>query len=154
MAVLKVGDHVPDIAALTADGQQFKLADRLGKNGFVIFFYPKDGTPICTREACAFRDAYDKFVDAGVEVIGVSGDSDNSHQSFADQHHLKFPLISDSNGLLRKAFGVPKSLGLFPGRMTFVVDRSGVIRLAYSAMLASDEHVQQALTAVQAMDGQ
>ncbi|MEX2026080.1 MAG: peroxiredoxin, partial [Pirellulaceae bacterium] len=100
------------------------------------------------REACSFRDSYEKFKDAGAEVIGVSSDTEQSHREFARQHRLSFPLISDTDGALRKAFGVPKTLGLFPGRTTYVIDRGGVVRLIFSAQLAADEHVRQALSAV------
>lgn len=150
MAKLEVGDHAPDFSATTYDGNEIRLADFLGKRALVLFFYPKDGTPICTQEACAFRDSYEQFIDAGADVIGVSGDSKESHQSFARQHKLSFPLISDSDGSLRKAFAVPKTMGLFPGRVTYVIDQSGIIRQIFSAQFASDEHVRQALIAVSA----
>lgn len=145
---LKVGDPAPAFTATSADGQRISLADFLGKQGLVIFFYPKDGTAVCTKEACAFRDSYEKFVDAHVEVIGVSADSDASHQSFAGTHKLSFPLISDADGSLRKAFGVEKTFGIIPGRVTYVIDKQGIVRLIYSAQLASDEHVKKALAAV------
>jgi peroxiredoxin Q/BCP len=117
-----------------------------------MFFYPRDGTPICTKEACSFRDSYQQFVDAGAEVIGVSSDSSEAHRHFAKQHDLPFRLISDARGSLRKAFSVPKTLGLFPGRVTYVIDRSGIVRLIFSAQFATEEHVRQALNAVSAAD--
>lgn len=148
MAKLQVGDRAPEFSATTFDGRKIKLADYLGHQDVVLFFYPKDGTAICTQEACAFRDSYEKFAQAGAEVIGVSGDTNDSHRQFAAQHRLSFPLISDADGSLRKAFGVPKTLGILPGRVTYVIDKEGVIRLMYSAQLASDEHVKQALAAL------
>lgn len=148
MPKLKVGDTAPDFVATTQDGSAIQLSDFVGKRGLVLFFYPRDGTPVCTKEACAFRDSYEQFVEAGVEVIGVSSDSTESHQTFAREHNLSFPLISDENGSLRKLFGVPSTLGLFPGRVTYVIDKEGVIRLIFSAQFASDEHVQRALQAV------
>jgi len=148
MAKLKVGDHAPDFSAMTQDGSTIHLSDFVGKRALVLFFYPKDGTPVCTKEACSFRDSYAQFVDAGAEVIGVSSDSEDSHRAFAQQHRLSFPLISDSDGSLRKSFGVPTTLGLFPGRVTYVIDKEGVVRLIFSAQFASDEHVQRALQAV------
>jgi peroxiredoxin Q/BCP len=148
MARLKVGDRAPDFSATTHDGRTICLSDYLGKQGLVLFFYPKDGMPICTKEACAFRDSYEQFIDAGTDVIGVSGDSDESHLAFTQQHKLPFQLISDTDGSLRKAFGVPKTMGLFPGRVTYVIDKEGITQQIYSAQFASDEHVQQALTAV------
>ena len=153
MARLKVGDRAPDFSATAHDGSTICMSDYLGKRGLVIFFYPKDGTPICTKEACAFRDSHERFSDAGIYVIGVSGDSDESHLAFARQHKLSFPLISDKDGSLRKAFAVPKTMGLFPGRVTYVIDKEGIIQHIFSAQFASDEHVRQALIAVGAVRG-
>lgn len=148
VAKLQVGDHAPDFSTTTHDGNKIRLSDFLGKRALVLFFYPKDGTPICTQEACAFRDSYDQFIDAGADVIGVSSDNEDSHLTFARQHKLSFPLISDVDGSLRKAFAVPKSMGIFPGRVTYVIDQAGIIRQIFSAQFASDEHVRQALIAV------
>lgn len=151
MAGLKIGDRAPDFSATIQDGTTIRLTDYLGKQGLVLFFYPKDGTPICTQEACAFRDSYEKFAEAGAEVIGVSSDGEKSHLAFAEKYHLSFPLVSDVDGSLRKLFQVPKTLGIFPGRVTFVIDKDGVIQQIYSAQLASDEHVHQAMVALKAI---
>ena len=148
MPPLAVGDRAPDITFTTHDGATVRLADYRGKRPVVVFFYPKDGTPICTQEACAFRDAYSRFTDAGAEVIGVSADSDTTHRSFAERHKLPYLLASDSGGALRKAFGVPKTLGFLPGRVTYVIDREGIVRLAFSAQLTSTDHVTKALDAL------
>jgi peroxiredoxin Q/BCP len=148
MARIQVGDRAPEFTAATQDGRTIHLADYRDKQAVVLFFYPKDNTAICTREACSFRDSYEKFAEAGAEVIGVSGDSEESHRGFAQQHRLSFPLVSDADGSLRKAFGVPKTLGLLPGRVTYVIDKQGVVRLVYSAQFAADEHVRRALEAV------
>jgi peroxiredoxin Q/BCP len=153
MARLEVGDRAPDFSATTHDGNRICLSDYLGKRGLVLFFYPKDGTPICTKEACAFRDSYEQFTDAGTDVIGVSGDSHENHRAFTRQHKLPFPLISDTDDSLRKAFAVRKTIGLFPGRATYVIDKDGIIQHIFSAQFASDEHVRQALTAVGAVRG-
>jgi peroxiredoxin Q/BCP len=148
MKRLQVGDRAPEFVATTQDGSTVRLSDFTGERATVLFFYPKDGTPVCTKEACSFRDSYEKFVEAGAEVIGVSSDTVASHREFAQQHRLSFPLISDTDGALRKAFGVPTTLGLFPGRVTYVIDKEGIVRLVFSAQFASDEHVRQALSAV------
>lgn len=153
MPPLNVGDRVPDITLQAHDGSTVRLADMIGKRPVVLFFYPKDDTPICTKEACAFRDAYETFSAAGAEVIGISSDSAASHRAFAARHKLPFLLASDADGSLRKAFGVPKTLGLFPGRVTYVIDRDGIVRLVFSAQLASQDHVTKALDAVKAIDG-
>ena len=149
MSSLTVGDPAPHFQAVLQDGSTFNLADLLGKKIVVLFFYPKDHTPVCTKEACAFRDSYEKFVAAGAEVIGVSSDSQASHRSFAEKHRLPFPIISDHDRSLRKLFGVPNPLGFIPGRVTYVIDREGVIRMVFSAIFASDDHVEKALEAVQ-----
>jgi peroxiredoxin Q/BCP len=151
MPNLQIGDRAPLFSATAHDGSTVNLSDFLGKQGLVLFFYPKDGTPVCTKEVCSFRDAYGKFTDAGVAVVGVSSDSATKHQSFAKQHQLPFPLISDSDGSLQRLFGVSKKLGLIPGRMTFVIDKDGIVRLIYSALFASEEHVRQALQATRAI---
>lgn len=150
MSTLEVGDHAPDFSATTSDGQKICLADFLGKRALALFFYPKDGSTICTQQACAFRDSYEQFLDAGADVIGISSDTDESHRAFARQNKLSFPLISDSDGSLRNAFAVPKTMGLFPGRVTYVIDSEGIVRHIFSAQFASDEHIRQALIAVAA----
>ncbi len=148
MKKIRVGDRAPDFSGPTQDGSTIHLSDFLEKQAVVLFFYPRDGTRFCTEEACSFRDSYQQFIDAGAAVVGVSSDSAESHRDFAHQHGLPFPLISDTDGTLRKAFGVPKTLGLFPGRVTYVIDRTGIVRLIFSAQLATEEHVRQALSAV------
>jgi peroxiredoxin Q/BCP len=150
MTAIRVGDRVPELSVKTQRGENLSLGQFRGQRWLVIFFYPKDGTPVCTREACSFRDAYADFVDAGAVVIGVSGDSDDSHREFATQHRLPFHLVSDGDGGLRKTFGVPKTLGLLPGRVTYVVDPEGVVRHVFSSQLAAERHVQEALTTIRA----
>ena len=153
MTRLQVGDRAPDFSATTHERKRLCLSDYLGNRGLVLFFYPKDGTPICTKEACAFRDSYEQFAAAGADVIGVSADSDERHRAFSRQHKLSFPLISDADGSLRKAFGVQKTMGLFPGRVTYVIDGEGIIQHIFTAQFASDEHVRQALVGVGAVKG-
>jgi len=145
---LAVGDKAPLFTATLQDGGTFDSGSLVGRKSLVLFFYPKDNTPVCTQQACAFRDAYEQFVKADVEVIGVSSDSPESHRRFAAKHHLPFPIISDSDNALRRLFGVPRALGIFPGRVTYVIDRTGVVRLVYNATLAAEPHVRKALDAV------
>ena len=149
MRRVQVGDRVPDVLLKTQSGQQIRLSDFQGSKVVVLFFYPKDGTSICTREACAFRDAYDRFVEAGAVVIGVSADSAESHGVFAARHHLPFHLVSDEGNALRRAFGVPKTLGFLPGRVTYVIDQAGAVRLIFNAQLTADRHVEEALKIVE-----
>ena len=150
MASVAVGDRAPTFTAPLQDGGTFDSAALLGRQWLVLFFYPKDNTPVCTKEACAFRDSYEKFAAAGAEVVGVSSDTAASHARFAEKHRLPFPIVADTDRRLRKLFGVPNPLGLIPGRVTYVIDREGVVRLAYSALFASDQPVSRALEAVAA----
>ncbi len=139
-----VGTQAPDVSLSLHDGSVVKLSDFQGKQSVVLFFYPKDNTPVCTAEACSFRDAHPDFKSLDAIVIGISSDTPESHKGFAEKHTLPFPLASDSHGELRKAFHVPRTLGIMPGRTTFVIDRSGVIRLAFSAQFSAAKHVEKA----------
>ena len=148
MPTVQVGDTAPTFTAPLQDGGTFDSATLLGRKWLVLFFYPKDNTPVCTREACAFRDSYEAFVAAGAEVVGVSSDSAATHARFAEKHRLPFPIVADTDRRLRRLFGVANPLGVIPGRVTYVIDREGVVRLVYAALFASDKHVKQALAAV------
>lgn len=148
MAVTKtpgVGDLAPDFTLPSATGSLVSLADFRGKAEVVLFFYPKDDTAVCTAEACAFRDSYEVFREAGAEVIGVSSDSVESHQGFAARNHLPFLLLSDRDGLVRARYGVRKTLGLIPGRTTYLIDRDGVIRSLFSSQFQAAKHVSEML---------
>lgn len=148
MKKVQVGDQAPESTLTTHTGEQVRLSDFRNEKVVVLFFYPKDGTAICTKEACAFRDAYDQFVEAGAVVIGVSGDSAESHSAFAARHNLPFHLVSDIDGSLRRAFGVSKTFGLLPGRVTYVIDQDGIVRLVFSAQTAASRHVSEAIRVV------
>lgn len=151
MPAIEVGQPAPAFEAVASDGEAVRLSDYLGRRSVVLFFYPMDGTPTCTREACAFRDAYEGFVEAGAVVIGVSADSDARHRDFANRNRLPFVLVSDRGGKLRKAFGVSNTLGLVPKRVTFVIDPEGIVRMAFSAVWVADEHVEKALEVVRSL---
>jgi peroxiredoxin Q/BCP len=148
MSKLAIGEKAPEFTARAHTGQDVALADYLGKQVVVLFFYPMDGTPMCTTEACGFRDAYADFVAAGATVIGVSGSSLESHRKFAEARKLPFLLISDQDGALRKAFDVPRLLGVLPGRTTFVIDKQGVIRHKFTSHFTADRHIDEALRVV------
>ncbi len=145
------GDSAPNPTLSLMTGEPLKLADLWAERPVVLFFYPKDNTAICTREACAFRDAYEDFVAAGATVVGVSADSAESHRQFVDKHKLPFLLATDADGTLRRAFGVGRTLGLIPGRVTFVIDRRGVVRHVFSGQFVAERHVREALDAVRAL---
>ena len=152
MSRINLGDAAPELTLSTQSGEQITLAQYRGKNAVVLFFYPKDGTPVCTKEACAFRDAYEDFVEAGAVVIGVSGDSADRHQSFAANHRLPFVLVSDADARARRAFGVPKSMGLLPGRVTYVIDKEGIVRHIFNSQFAADRHVEEALDSIRKLN--
>ena len=152
MSRIDVGDAAPELTLTTQNGEQIKLTDYQGQRAVVVFFYPRDGTPVCTKEACAFRDAYEDFVEAGAVVIGISGDSEARHQAFASNHRLPFVLVSDKGGKARRAFGVPKSMGLLPGRVTYVIDREGIVRHVFSSQFAADRHVKEALEVIRRLN--
>jgi peroxiredoxin Q/BCP len=149
---LKTGDTMPDITLPAAGGKTVRLRDLLGTKTLVVYFYPKDETAGCTAEACSFRDSYQDFTSAGAEVIGISGDSVASHESFASHHRLPFVLLSDPDGKARAAFGVSKTFGLIPGRVTFVIDRSGVIQHAFESQIRFGKHVTEALEVVKRLE--
>ena len=149
MSKTKVGDKIPSFQVRTHQGKELSL-DELHEP-FVLFFYPKNGTPVCTKEACAFRDAYEDFVEAGATVIGVSSDPVDSHERFAATHRLPFQLVSDADGEIRRLLSVPKSLGILPGRVTYVIDRQGVIRHIFNSQLDAQRHVSEALRTLRSL---
>jgi len=144
---LQVGDLAPDFELPSQTGEPVKLSDFKGK-WVVVYFYPADDTPGCTKEACAFRDSHEDFVDAGAIVLGISSDSKESHAKFAAKHNLPFTLLSDEGGALRKLYGVKKSLGLLPGRVTYVIDPNGVVRKVFSSQLGVTKHHTEALETI------
>jgi peroxiredoxin Q/BCP len=144
MSKLNTGDVAPDFELLDQDGKSVTLSERLTKGPVVLYFYPKDDSPGCTAEACGFRDSFQTFTDAGVDVIGVSDDSPESHRQFAARHLLPFTLLSDPGGLLRRRYAV-EAFGPLRGRVTFVIDAKGVIRQRFSSMTNMLAHVDSAL---------
>ena len=142
---LAVGESAPAFSLKDQHGKKVSLADFAGRKNVVVYFYPKDDTPGCTKESCTFRDQYTAFTDIGAEVLGISSDSEQSHRAFAEKYRLPFPLLADTDGAVRKLFKVPKSLGLLPGRVTFVIDKKGVIRHAFNSQLNVTRHVDEAI---------
>jgi thioredoxin-dependent peroxiredoxin len=145
---VKVGSVAPDFTLPSQSGVMVNLNDFIGKKPVVLFFYPKDDTPGCTKQACAFRDDYGQFGAVDAEVLGISSDSVESHKSFAENNGLPFALLSDEGGRVRQQYGVPKTLGLMPGRVTYVVDKEGIVRRIFSSQLAVSRHVEEALAAL------
>jgi peroxiredoxin Q/BCP len=145
---LAVGDSAPDFTLPKSNGEPVTLSKLYADRSVVVFFYPKDDTPGCTVEACSFRDSYEAFVEAGAEVVGISSDSQDSHDRFASKHKLPMTLLSDADGKIRALYGVKATLGLFPGRATFVIDRKGVVRHVFVSQLRAGAHVGEALSVV------
>jgi peroxiredoxin Q/BCP len=148
---LSEGQAAPDFSGETDDGTSVQLKDFAGKH-VVLYFYPKDETPGCTAEACEFRDNHGSFMKAGAEVIGVSADSVASHGKFAEHHALPFTLLRDADGAARRAYEVKKVLGLLPGRVTFVIDRDGVIQHVFDSAIRMGAHVTTALEIVKRLE--
>lgn len=144
-----VGEKAPDFVLPDQDNRETRLSEFLGKGAVVLFFYPKDYSPGCTAEVCAFRDSFEAFSDAGATVIGVSADSPESHRGFAQRHRLPFVQLSDAHGTAQDLYGVEKSFGILRARVTFIIDRQGVIRHSFSSQLNIDRHIAEALEVLQ-----
>ncbi len=148
---MKVGDAAPDFTLESKSGKRVSLSEFRGTKNVVLYFYPKDETIGCTKEACGFRDRYEAFTDLGAEVVGISSDSPDSHRRFAEHHGLPFTLLSDPKKEVRKLYGVPSSMGLLPGRVTYVIDKGGVVRHIFNSQMHPEEHVNEALRILKSM---
>lgn len=150
--MLKVGEVAPEFTLKRKDGSDFSLSQLKGEKSIVLYFYPKDFTPGCTREACSFRDSYESFLEAGAEVVGVSADSVESHEKFANKKNLPFILLSDPGAKVHKMYDVsPTLFGLIPGRVTYVIDKDGKVRNAFQSQVNIGKHVNEALEVVQSL---
>jgi peroxiredoxin Q/BCP len=151
MSDVSEGDAVPAATFTRSDGTRVDMKELVGQGTIVLYFYPKDETAGCTAEACSFRDQYEVFKKAGAEVIGVSADDAASHESFKRNHRLPFTLLTDADGSAAKAFGVKKTFGLLAGRVTFVIDKQGVIRHRFDSLVRVNKHVEDALAIVKSL---
>ena len=149
--MVELGGPAPGFRLQTGAGEYVSLEDFRGKKNVVIYFYPKDFTKGCTAEACEFRDSYEEFKNLGAEVIGISGDNQESHRDFAEEHKLPFILLSDPDGSVRKSYGVKKPLGLIPGRVSFVIDKNGIVRHVFSSQSRATAHVGEALAVMKSL---
>ncbi|KAH7679972.1 Peroxiredoxin protein [Dioscorea alata] len=150
-AKVNKGDVPPSFTLKDQDGKNVSLSKFKGKP-VVVYFYPADETPGCTKQACAFRDSYEKFKKAGAEVIGISGDDTASHKAFAKKYRLPFTLLSDEGSKVRKEWGVPSDLfGTLPGRQTYVLDKKGVVQLIYNNQFQPEKHVDETLKLLQSL---
>ncbi|XP_057968381.1 peroxiredoxin Q, chloroplastic [Malania oleifera] len=145
------GGAPPSFALKDQDGRNVSLSKFKGKP-VVVYFYPADETPGCTKQACAFRDSYEKFKKAGAEVVGISGDDPSSHKAFAKKYRLPFTLLSDEGNKVRKDWGVPADLfGALPGRQTYVLDKNGVVKLIYNNQFQPEKHIDETLKLLQSL---
>ncbi|MGB0806149.1 MAG: peroxiredoxin [Salibacteraceae bacterium] len=145
LAPLKKGDSIPHFELLNEQNKLVKIQELIGHQNIVIYFYPKDDTPGCTKEACKFRDEFEDFKHLNAIVIGISSDSPKSHLAFKEKYNLPFTLLSDEKNTVRDLFGVQASyMGLVPGRVTYVVDKDGIIQHVFNAMSNAEKHVEEA----------
>jgi peroxiredoxin Q/BCP len=151
---VKVGDKAPDFTLPDQTGSTVNLRDFIGNKIIVLYFYPRDFSRGCTAEACAFRDSYDVFVEAGAQVLGVSPQSVDSHNKFAIMNKLPFVLLSDEHGKIRELYGVPSTLGLFSGRVTYIIDKQGIVRHMFSSQSHPTKHIEEALKIVRELGRQ
>ena len=149
---VKVGDKAPDFTLPSQLGDNVTLSEYFGKKNVVLYFYPKDESPGCTREACTFRDSYEELTSLGAEVIGVSSQGVESHRSFATHHGLPFILLSDAENKVRQLYGVPSTMGIIPGRVTYIIDKRGVVRHIFSSQTQSEKHVEEAIKTLKELE--
>ncbi|MFG1446562.1 MAG: peroxiredoxin [Thermoplasmatales archaeon] len=140
---LRVGDKAPDFTGISDSGEKITLSEKLKEGPVVLYFYPKDETPGCVAEACAFRDRWEYVRKLGATILGVSSDSAESHKKFKANRNLQFTLIADEDKQIRKAYGATGTL--IPPRITFVIDKQGTIREVYNSQLNASNHVEVAL---------
>jgi peroxiredoxin Q/BCP len=146
MNKIEVGNLIPQFTLADQNGNSFSISSVIGKKNLVIYFYPKDDSPGCTAEACAFRDQFEIFNEADAAIIGISGQSVASHKKFAEKYRLSFTLLSDEGDKVRKMFGVPVNfLGMLPGRVTYIVDKSGKVIYVFDSQTQATKHVDEAL---------
>lgn len=146
---LKVGDKIPSFELKDQSGENFDIDQYIGNTAMVIYFYPKDDTPGCTKEACSFRDSYEAFTDKNIKVIGISSDDVESHKNFAAKYNLPFTLLADTESEVRDLFGVKSNaFGLIPGRVTYVVDQKGEIIFMYDSQLKAAKHIEESIKAI------
>ena len=141
---VKVGDKAPDFTLPSQMGDNVTLSEFFDKKNVVLYFYPKDETVGCTKEACTFRDNYEELTKLGAEVLGVSGQSVESHKSFATHYGLPFILLSDQENKVRELYGVPSTMGIIPGRVTYIIDKNGLVRHIFNSQTQAPRHVEEA----------
>ena len=145
-SAIQAGDKAPDFLLPSQTGEKVRLSDLWAKNCVILYFYPKDDTYGCIAESCEFRDRYEVFKEMGAQVVGISSDGPESHQRFAAKYRLPFTLLSDEDNRVRKLYGVPSTMGMIPGRVTYLIDTKGVVRFVFNSQFNPKSHVDQALS--------
>lgn len=146
MNKIEVGHQVPLFSLKDQNGKMFHIKDWIGKKNLVIYFYPKDDSPGCTKQACSFQDQYEQFKKVDAKIIGISAQSVESHKKFAEKYQLDFTLLSDEHNEVRKLFGVPSSLfGLLPGRVTYIIDKTGTVIYTFNSQTQTTKHVDESI---------
>ncbi len=149
---IKEGELFPTFTLKDENGNDFDLNRLIGVENIVLYFYPKDETPGCTKQACSFRDSFHEFQKLNCTIIGISNDTHRSHNSFKKNHQLQFKLLSDHKGIIRKKIGIPKDIfGLIPGRCTFVINKKGVIIKIIRSSINMQKHINEALKTLNAV---
>lgn len=146
---VKVGDRAPLFEGMTDSGEKISFSSLVGSKNVVLYFYPKDDTPGCTAEACSFRDNWEKILSMDASVIGVSSQSVESHQDFKKKHSLPFPLVSDPENEIRKLYGATGFL--IPPRVTFIIDKQGIVRYIINSQLNITKHLSDSLQTLESM---
>jgi thioredoxin-dependent peroxiredoxin len=146
MKKIEKGSKIPVFALPDQNGNMFDISTALGKKNLVIYFYPKDDSPGCTKEACYFRDQFEVFNQVNAMIIGISGQSVQSHKKFAEKYKLSFTLLSDTGNKVRQLFDVPTNFfGTLPGRVTYIVDKTGKVVYVFNSQTQATKHVDEAL---------
>lgn len=144
--MIQIGEKLPEFSLPDQTGQERNIYDLMGPKGIVIFFYPKDESPGCTKQACMFRDSFDEFTRIGIGLVGISSDSVQSHKGFAENHKLPFTILSDKGGKIRNNIKIPANLlGLLPGRVTLLLDNGGVIRHIINSQIKIEAHIEESI---------
>jgi len=149
--MLKAGTKAPLFEAPLDDGSTFRLSDLAGEKNVVLYFYPKDFTAGCTREACDFRDGHDSIGARDAVIVGISRDSIESHRAFREAHNLDFPLASDIDGSVHDMYEVDLLWGIIRRRITYVIDKAGIIRAAFRHDIAIGHHLRDTIAALESI---
>ncbi|OVE75484.1 peroxiredoxin [bacterium F11] len=148
---IAVGDEAPDFELASSKGGMVRLSDFRNKKHVVLYFYPKDNTTACIAESCGFRDQYDEFLKAGADIVGISSDTVESHIQFSEKYQFPFHLLADKNHQIRERYGVPPTLGLLPGRTTYLIDKKGIVQYLFNSQFHVDSHITLTLQKLKSM---